>query len=77
MSLLPLQRDWFYRLVQGVMELGSAPDPLEATIALTPVDFLAQSILCMSQCIAEQGNGTSMYAELAVIIIYESNRCLG
>lgn len=49
------------------MELGSAPDPLEATIALTPVDFLAQSISYISQCIAEQGNGTSMYAELVVI----------
>lgn len=38
------------------MELGSAPDPLGATIALIPVDFLAQSICHTSQRVAEQGN---------------------
>jgi len=38
------------------MELGSTPDPLGATIALLPVDFLAQSICYTSQCVAEQGS---------------------
>ena len=54
--MLSSQKDWFYRLIQGVMELGLAPDPLTATIALIPVDFLAHSIVYTSQCIAEQGN---------------------
>ena len=38
------------------MELGSAPDPMGATIALMPVDFLAENICYISQCITEQGN---------------------
>ena len=55
--MLPLQKDWFYRLVQGVMELGSAPGPTRATIGLIPVDFLAQNICHIShKCVAEQGN---------------------
>ena len=53
--MLSLQKDWFYRLVQGVIELGSAPNLLRATIALTPVDFLAQNICQTSRSVVEQG----------------------
>jgi len=37
------------------MELGSAPNPMKATISLIPVDFLAQSICSISQEIIMKG----------------------
>ena len=38
------------------MELGSAPNPVEATISLIPVDFLAQSIVRICQEVVTKGN---------------------
>ncbi|XP_065899133.1 carboxylic acid reductase-like [Dysidea avara] len=50
------KRDWLYRLIHGINEMGVAPQPMEASVSLLPVDCLAKSVVVLSQLVTSNDN---------------------